>query len=288
LFLIVYVYIDDWYKKYYGNRISRGSKARLSDSEVLTLLIGRDFMEFTSERHYIEFMRSNYRKLFPAIVDHSQYNRRARKLRSHMNALRTYLTQALKVNEKIYRIIDTTLVPVMGYYRDKRHSDFLSSGSYGYCSSRRIRYFGYKLVLTCTLQGIPEHIELVPANTDERVAADEVLEHVPVGCRILGDKGFIGEEWKSGWRSRGIEVITPRRENQVGFSLAFNKVLGSARERIESVFKQLKEGARSIERTLAHTIEGLCTRITAKITSLMVKIFLRKKFGIDVLNFHTI
>jgi hypothetical protein len=35
---------------------------------------------------------------------------------------------------------------------------------------------------------------LVPANTDERVAAEAVLCFVK-GCNILGDKGFIGGDW---------------------------------------------------------------------------------------------
>ena len=46
---------------------------------------------------------------------------------------------------------------------------------------------------TTSLTGIPLHIELVPANTDERVAAEEVLQYVK-GCEIIGDKGFIGEQ----------------------------------------------------------------------------------------------
>ena len=39
-----------------------------------------------------------------------------------------------------------------------------------YCASRKMKYFGYKLVMLSTLDGIPIAYDLVAANTDERQA----------------------------------------------------------------------------------------------------------------------
>ncbi|WP_255449159.1 MULTISPECIES: hypothetical protein [Nostocaceae] len=39
-----------------------------------------------------------------------------------------------------------------------------------------MNYFGYKLVLISTLSGIPLVYSLVPASTDERLAAESVLD----------------------------------------------------------------------------------------------------------------
>ncbi len=72
-------------------------------------------------------------------------------------------------------LLDTKPVPVVGYKRSKRHSDFAGSAAYGVCPSRNMKYFGYKLVLLTTLDGTPVAYELVAANTDERDAAAEVL-----------------------------------------------------------------------------------------------------------------
>lgn len=47
-----------------------------------------------------------------------------------------------------------------------------------------MNYFGYKLVRLSTLSGIPLLDSLVPASTDERLAAESVLDYVR-GCRIL-------------------------------------------------------------------------------------------------------
>ena len=45
---------------------------------------------------------------------------------------------------------------------------YYGSAAYGYCSSRKFHYFGYKLVMITTMSGIPIVYDLVPANMDER------------------------------------------------------------------------------------------------------------------------
>jgi hypothetical protein len=61
-------------------------------------------------------------------------------------------------------VIDTKPIPVLGYRRSKKHSDFDSSADYGYCAARKmsarhaasqaagaialLKYFGYKLVFS--------------------------------------------------------------------------------------------------------------------------------------------
>ena len=110
--------------------------------------------------------------------------------------LRRYWAGLLGLLEQAKYLLDTKPVPVVGYKRRKRHSDFSGSADYGFCASRNMKYFGYKLVMISTLDGIPVAYELVPANTDERVAADAVLPHV-WHSDIFADKGFIGEEWQA-------------------------------------------------------------------------------------------
>ena len=126
----------------------------------------------------------------------------------------------------------------------------------------------------------------MPANTDERVAADEILDTLPPESHAWSDKGFIGEDWQDGWKRQGVHVWTAKRENQkVQNPPDFDRLLNSVRERIEGTFDQLKEGGRSVEHTLAHTVEGLCGRIIAKISSVILRLFLRRFMGIDVLTY---
>ena len=47
-----------------------------------------------------------------------------------------------------------------------------------YCTTCKLKYFGYKLVMLSTFEGIPIAYDLVSANTDERQAVEDVLEVV--------------------------------------------------------------------------------------------------------------
>ncbi len=77
-----------------------------------------------------------------------------------------------------YFILDTKPLPVLGLNRDKRYSDFARNAAPGWCAAREMGYFGYKLVMLSTWNGIPISYDIVPANTDERIAAESVMEAV--------------------------------------------------------------------------------------------------------------
>ena len=288
LMLVTYCLVDDWYQRKGARLLGRtvGSKPEFSDSEVLTLMLAIDIFEFTSERRFVCFIRADHLALFPKLLTQSQYNRRARSLQYLLDELRKEWATELGVQFERHFLLDTTPVIAMGYRRDKSHSDFRGSAEYGYCAARRLKYFGYKLVMLTTLNGTPYAFELVPANTDEREAADEILDSLPPDSNVWSDKGFIGEEWQADWSRQDVHVWTTKRENQkVQNPREFDRLLNSVRERIEGAFDILKEGGRSVEHTLAHTVKGLCSRIIAKIAGGILRLYLRRFFAIDVLTY---
>lgn len=288
LLTVLFVLVDNWYCSE-GTRLRKrtvGAKPAFSDSEMLTLMLAVDLLEFTSERRFRAFIQANHLDLFPQLLTQSQFNRRARALRFLLEALRQAWTTQLGVHFERHFLLDTTPVPVLGYRRDKTHSEFYGAADYGYCAARRLKYFGFKLVMLTTLGGLPYAFELVPASTDERVAADEILDCLLADVDVWSDKGFIDAMWQAEWHTQGIRVWSAKRANQHEQNPpAFDRLLNAVRERIETTYDQLKEGGRSAERTLAKTVDGLCARIIAKIASLTLRIFLREFFGIDVLNY---
>ena len=280
--------IDDWYKMnkdIYCKRTT-GRPPQFSDSEMMTLMIAQDYIPYPGELQYVEYMRANYLELFPKLLDQSQYNRRARNLARTVEMMRRSLLVELGVGMEDTYIIDTKPLPVGGYTRDKSRSYFLDSANYGYCASRKMNYFGYKLVTLTTLDGIVVTYDLVPANTDERKAAEEVIDQIE-NASIIGDKGFIGADWQAKIEEEtGNQVITPKRKNQlIQHPEGVEKRLNHLRERIESVFNELQNTGRNLERLLAKTVSGLSTRVTSKITSHLMKYKLRQKYQIDVQTF---
>jgi hypothetical protein len=291
LFTVIFVVVDDWYQEK-GIQLlkeKRGTKSEFCDSELITLLLAMDFIPFPSERQFLAFIRANYLPLFPKLIDRSQFNRRARDLQLVVEELRRYWLEELGATRASELLLDTKPVPVMGYKRNKKHSDFAGEARYGVCAIRKMKYFGFKLVALTTLDGIPVAFELVPANVDEREAAEEVLHYV-YNCNIFADKGFLGEDWQQeqfNWH--GNRVWTGRRVNQKEQIVpAFNRWLNSIRERIEGVFNEIQNTGRNLERLLAKTVRGLCTRIIAKMTSHALKAILRRFYHIDVQTFRTV
>lgn len=289
LLTIIFVLVDDWYQVH-GIRYLKGkpgAKPEFSDSEVITLLLAMDFIPFPSETQFLGFVRANYLALFPRLVDQSQFNRRARALRLLVEELRRAWLVQLGVFHHTRFLLDTKPVPVVGVKRSNRHSDFAGSASYGYCPSRNLKYFGYKLVAITTFSGIPVVYELVPAHTDEREAAEAVLAYLR-GCQIIGDKGFLGMDWQAqvyAWTQN--RIWTPRRSNQYQQNpKAWDRWLNSVRERIEGVFHELTDTGRDLEGLLAKTLVGLCTRVIAKMASHALKHVLDLQFGIKVQTFE--
>jgi len=181
-------------------------------------------------------------------------------------------------------LLDTKPVPVVGYKRSKAHSYFTGSAAYGVCASWNLKYFGYKLVCLSPLDGLPVICELVPANLDEREAAETVLFVLSHG-QAFADKGFIGADWQADiTAATGTRIFTPKRRNQHDQNTpAFENGL---RERIEGAFQELQNTGRHLEHLLAKTIVGLCTRVIAKLTSHALRRLLRQVFGIDVQTFR--
>jgi hypothetical protein len=175
----------------------------------------------------------------------------------------------------------------MGYKRSKRRSEVTGRAAYGYCASREMEYFGYKWVMWTPLDGAPVVYDLVPANLDEREAADVVLGRVR-DCDIFPDKGFIGEDWQATLREQtGNRVWTVQRTNQADQNPPeFDRLLQHVRERIGGVFHRLQNTGRNIERLLAKTVHGLCTRVIFKVTCLVLELLVRREFGVDGQSFH--
>ena len=286
---IVYVVVDDWYEAE-GKELLKGKagcRPKFKDSEVLSLMLSADYIPYPGEYQYLEFIRANHVDMFPKLPEQSQYNRRCRNLRHLLESLRRYWLNELGALDQSYYLLDTKPLPVVGYKRSKSHSDFAGDADYGYCSSRKLYYWGYKLVMLTSLEGLPIMYELVSANTDERKAAETVLPYVQ-NATIIGDKGFIGEEWQTQMHEQtGNRLLTPSRRNQLmSLPSGIQKRLNTVRERIEGTFHEIQNTGRHLERLLARTRIGLVTRLIAKITSHLLRHILKTRFNIDIQTFQ--
>ena len=273
LLTIIFVLVDDWYQAY-GVRFLKGkpgAKPEFSDSEVITLLLAMDFIPFPSETQFLGFMRANYLTLFLRLVDQSQFNRRTRALRLLVEELRHSWLIELGVFSHTNFLLDSKPVPVVGVKRSNRHSDFAGSASFGYCPSRSMKYFGYKLVAITTVNGIPVTYGLVP-------------QPIPTIGRRL--KPFLVLPGKQKLVMVSKSDLDTQTQQPISTKPERDRWLNSVRERIEGVFHKLINTGRDQEGLLAKIIVGLCTWVIAKMASHALKHLLNFQFGIKVLTFE--
>lgn len=289
LLTLLYVLIDDWYQAEGWRTVAVrtvGKKVKFSDREMLTLMVAHEYLPYAGETQYLAYLRANYGALFPDLLDQSQYNRRAHRLVEPMEALRYWLLRQLGVGDPNYVVLDTKPVPVVGMKRSKARSRFRGKADYGYCAAKQLHYFGYRLVLVVTPDGLPLCFDLVSAAVDERTAAEAVLDQFR-GLTVLADKGFVGEHWAALMRDvTHNTVYTPKRANQKQQNPpAFDRLLNRLRERIETTFNSLQNTGRNLERLLVKGEQGLLTRVAAKLAAFTFRQLLAVAFGIDVLTF---
>src|SRR5574341_2118675 len=142
LLTIIYVLVADGYVLN-GPRLLHGKPGKqpaFRDSEVMTRLLAMDFLPFPSESQFLGYIRANHPDVFPQLLDQSQFNRRARGLRLVLAALPQAWVSRLGGMQETHFLLDTKPVPVVGYKRSKRHSDFAGSANYGFCSSKNLHY----------------------------------------------------------------------------------------------------------------------------------------------------
>lgn len=253
----------------------------------MTLMLAAEYLPYASESQYLAYIPANHSDLFPQLLSQSQFNRRSRGLRHLVEQMRRDCLLDTGLGQANIYLLDTKPVPVLGYKRSKKHSDFRGSADYGYCASRNLRYFGYKLVMISTADGIPVCYELTAANTEERQAAEMLMDYIN-NALIIADKGFLGAEWQAQMQEQtGNRILTPRRKNQkIQHNPDYERRLNGLRERIEGVFHELQNTRRNLERLMAKTVNGLATRLIAKVTAHLLKHILRLRYKIEVQTFQ--
>src|SRR5580704_9971014 len=164
LFTVVYVVVDEWYQRegWALVRSRPGVKPRFSDSEVVTVELVRILEGQPKERRWYRTVAGNWRTLFPQLPERSVLHKRTKSLYRLVDRCRCWLRDRL-VDGDPRRLIDGTPVPVCDVSRVGR-PDGSSAGrqwveqgaALGRCVARGWWFYGFKLVLTATLEMLPD------------------------------------------------------------------------------------------------------------------------------------
>lgn len=256
-----------------------GKKPVFTDCELIALSIFQEFTGIHKEDDYWTYCTNHFQSDFPLLCDKSQYNRRRKNLTKIINMIRIELLKELPLEIKTI-IFDTLPVPVTAYTKGTKTKQF-NDADFGYCSSKNLRYFGYKTALAISDSGIPIDFELGSASPNDIEYAKSMLyEYFDIN--VIADKALSGYQFKDNiLETRRIVVISPDKSNAKRRSPAWHKILiQKVRNRVETVISQLTN-LFSFERTWAKSQIGTFTRLVNKLTAYTFGLLINFKYGFD-------
>lgn len=275
LFTVVYTLVDEWYRQIGACLVQArpGVKPRFSDSEVLTVELVRMLEGETRERRWYRTVRANWLSLFPQLPERSVLHKRTKSLYLLLDRCRCELRDALLAGDP-WRLIDGTPVPVCDVSRVGR-PDGRSAGrqwtaygaEIGRCAARGWWFFGFKLVLTASLDLVPDQAVLIPAAADEREAAAALLTP---GMVLVGDRNFsryASATWRDELDRAAIPVIAPPpRRHDADQDPGERALLHHVRNRIETLIGLLKS-EHGLEQHGARSWWGLLSRVSSALAA---------------------
>ena len=321
----LYTIVDDLYQRHYApHKPNRpGRRPEMSDSEVLTLTICAQW-HGKSERKFLRKVRERWRSYFPRMLSQSAFNRRSRDLAGVLVNLIGVVAKELGAYSASYQALDCVPVPLMRRCRGKRRRLFGDEAAIGKGGSDRDWYYGCKLLLSVSAEGVATGFMLAPASTEDRWVAESLLcwrsgewarplgaDDLPLrrnGKRYVGptgpvwpkcgvgeatrmpylcDNGFFGALWQTHWRADyGAVVLTPK--NYLGASARISKRQHfRCKQIVETVNGQLDK-VFGLSFPGARSKWGLLARIAAKIVALNLGIQVNRLFGRPLLALETL
>ena len=267
LLTTLYVHLDDRILPAIG--FSRdhhpGRKPALNDVELLCLLVAQHLLGIASDRKWIRYARTHLKGMFPNLPAQSGWGKRVRQSTGLLSAVITELARDTPSFGEITRLVDSTPLPCGKSRETVKRSDLAGHAGYGYCASHSRFFWGFRLYLVCTPDGMPVIWGLANPKIGEREAAQAMLDHdrhlIQPGQVIIGDKSFAGREFETFITDDlGVHLIRPDRKDETP---RFGK-LGGIRQWVESVFDTLK-GQLTLEEHGGRTVAGVYSRVAARL-----------------------
>lgn len=248
--------VDEWYQQE-GWRLVRGRpgvKPQFTDSEVLTLELVRELEGQTRERRWHRTVSANWRGLFPTLPERSVLHKRTKGLYRLLDHCRCWLRDRLLDPLDHRRLIDGTPVPVCDVSRVGRPDgssagrQWLERGAQiGRCAARGWWFYGFKVVLTASVDMLPDQAALIPAaaGTRVRVQREAALALLAPGLVLIGDRNFshyASVAWSATLADAGVTVIAPPpRRHAADQDPRERAFLRHIRNRVETLIGLLKQ-----------------------------------------------
>lgn len=255
----VYVIIDDILKAY---GFQDDVRATGSAAEILTVgVLAAKYFQNHHERTLCVMRGLGYVQGLSV----SRFNRRLHALRDWLYGIVSLVAEVYVQGEAF--IIDSMPLPVCKRARASRCKKVRGKAFCGYCAAKREKFFGWRLHLICTAEGIPVSFDLLPAAEQDLTPIHELTVGLPQDAAVFGDKGYISDpDAVAIFQATGVRFVAVRRRNMSPNSWADDYDLRRYRKRIETVYSQLE--AMGVQRLHARTNHGFDLKVHTRLLAL--------------------
>ena len=178
-----------------------------------------------------------------------------------------FLLALLPSDERPLCVLDSIPLPVVGFHHARGPHRWYGWARYGYNATKKQAFYGFKLHLLTTADGIITDFALAPAHLTDGTFTDQLLRD-KTDLLALGDKAYINALLQSELHElHGVTLLTAQRENQhQQLPDGLRRLVTHFRQMIETVNSQLA-GQFSIEVNRAKSMSGLLARLQAKLAA---------------------
>jgi DDE family transposase len=273
LLIALYVELTDRIIPSLGTpRRGPGRPPVLSDAELVCLAVAQVLLRCDDERRWLRAAPARVGHLFPRLLGQSEYNARLKDAAGLMEAALRWLAHRTPSSAELLRLMDGTPVRCGASRATAVRSDLAGWASYGHDASHHCFFWGAKLMLAATADGVITAFGLAsPKLAGEREEALAMFGYPknlpPAGTVIVADKGFAGRDFEAGLTTMGLHLVRPARKDEP--SRVFP---GWLRQRVEAIIWTLK-GQLGLDRHGGRVPAGLWTRVVQRLLALNVAIW---------------
>ncbi len=242
-----------------GNEPKR--KPRMSQSEVMTILIIFHGMNFKNLKHfYQQYVQKHMVDLFP---NTTSYNRFVELAKGSCLPMAIFLKTCCLGESTGISFVDSTPIRVCKNKRISRNKVFKGLANTG--KSTMGWFFGFKLHLVVNEKGELLNFVITQANVDDRDPLKSGNFLTNIKGKLFGDKGYLSSKLVDMLFVDGVHLITGIRNNMKNVLMEMkDKIMLRKRSIIETINDELKNACqiehsrhRSFENFLSNLLSGL-------------------------------
>ena len=234
--------------------------SRVSDSEVLTIAVVA--ARYFNSNHERAVQVMNLTGFLSGSISPSRFNRRIHQLADWFDLVTANLAELFATGESF--VVDSLPVPVCKRVRASRCRKVRGRVYCGYCAPKKERFFGWRLHLVCTPEGMPVAFSMLPASLHDLTPIHELCYGLSSTARVYADKGYnSAADEATILTETGVRLIPIRKDNMENHIWLDREDLRRYRHTIETVNSQLE--SMGIERLHARTNAGFDIKVQASV-----------------------